>query len=300
MGIHPGECSLCNNRNLSLVTHHDEFSLADGLGPSAFFREAVEKREKHRLQAARIAHDPSALFYFGFSSEHRDHIRQAVNRSIRGSERVPFAEVAGAEFIEGRLFETKALWFNAPSGSVTFDMPGAYQKMTFATRLRLDGFDHVYNAIMTTHSFEPGQIHWHVLYNGVVEIGINADKDQPGLQFQTEPVLFPKLGQWIHLAATVDARKQEVVIYLDGVEILRKTDTRIPSEFCMKNGILGNWTFPEKWVVVHKKRNLNGALEDFIVFSRILTPVEIAALCNEEYGEEYNEERSSQEPQVPE
>lgn len=219
---------------------------------SALSLQVAREWEKHCLQAVRLDHDPSVPFHFDFS-ENCDSTRQIVNRSVLGSDKVPVAQLTGGEFVDGRLSGMKALKFRQPDDMVDFNMPDSYKKMTFATRLRIDGFDHVYNAIMTTHSFEPGQIHWHVLYNGVIEIGINADEDRPGLQFQTKPILFSKLGQWIDLAVTVDAEAQEVGIYLDGVEVFRKSDKHMPPEFHMKNGIFGNWTFPDWWVVVHSK-----------------------------------------------
>ena len=84
-------------------------------------------------------------------------------------------------------------------------------------------------------------------------------------------------GRWLHLATTYDANTGQTIHFLNGEvlheevieERLRVNTTRIGA------ASIGNWSLPLKPDAEYAIRNLNGSMDEFAMFSAVLSPQEI-------------------------
>lgn len=87
-------------------------------------------------------------------------------------------------------------------------------------------------------------------------------------------------GRWIQLATTFDSERAEVAHYLNG-EILNRESVPEPMLVrAVKIGAasIGNWSEPKRHDPDFAIRNLNGAIDEFLLFDTALSPAEIATL----------------------
>ena len=236
-------------------------------------------RQKERWNEFRkvLNADPSLLIHFDFNEDHLKY-RKIANTSIHGKQIVPNGVMVNCQLANGRWQEKGAVEFRRIADRFRFDVPGEFTELTMATWIRVDGLDRMYNAIFTTDGFSPGEIHWHLIWEGEMELGVYFDEHQERQQIRSKPVITPdKIGEWVHLAVTLDTNKGEAVFYMDGQEVHRENvNMQIPIRF--KNAQLGNWTIEPTWDPVHPIRHFSGAMEDFLFYSRALKADEIKAL----------------------
>ena len=87
-------------------------------------------------------------------------------------------------------------------------------------------------------------------------------------------------GKWLHLATTYDASAGRTTHFLDGrvlhsevlPENLRVATTRIGT------ASIGNWSLPTKPDAEFAIRNLNGSMDEFMVFAAALEADEIKTI----------------------
>ncbi len=249
----------------------------------------VEFCERCENQSKAVNADPSLLVHFDFweADPENQHVN---NMSFAGKADIPYGMMQGCQLSRGRCDTTNAVEFKRITDLFTFKFPGKYDAMTMATWIRVENINQTYNAIFTTEGFRTGEIHWHLLYNGALELGINTDDTKPCLQLLTQPVLLPWKGHWVHLAFTVDRSSHEASIYMNGERILHDQNLEMPVPFTFNNGILGNWTFDSvSWTPVHQVRQLTAKMDDFMIFNRAFSPEEIRELYEANYASSANE-----------
>ena len=87
------------------------------------------------------------------------------------------------------------------------------------------------------------------------------------------------LGRWHHLAATYDSQTGSVVQYFDGVEISREISAlhQPGRDITFGPCEIGNWGLP---TANHEApvRNLNGAIDEFALYSAVLSAEEVRGL----------------------
>jgi hypothetical protein len=94
----------------------------------------------------------------------------------------------------------------------------------------------------------------------------------------SDPIWQPSMsGQWILLATTFEAETGRVVHYLNGRSI---HDETIPVEQRVEatqigTASLGNWSLPTLPNAEFAVRNLNGSMDEFLLFAGALTESEI-------------------------
>jgi hypothetical protein len=199
--------------------------------------------------------------------------------------------VIGAEFAKARWPTTQAVSFKRPNDRIRIDMTGSYSKFTYVSWVRLDALDKPYISLLLTDRFDPGQPHWQILSDGRVKLSMVFPPDDypPELRYELKgkrtkfdqdfitPVVFDRLnlGRWRCLAVSYDNHTGECVQYVDGVEVLRMIDAKhIPDRpFTMGFAEIGNWGVPVDFPSAI--RNFNGAIDDFLIYSDILSPYEI-------------------------
>ncbi len=237
---------------------------------------------------AGLADDPSLLVHFRFLPE-EEGSREIINRaSAPNSPRT--GTVIAAEWSRGRWDGKPALSFHNPADRVRVEIPGEYPAVTYLCWVKLDGLPRPYNGLFLSEFGIPGEAHWQFSPDGRFLFGVRPSGAPPVALFHrafSEPVLSSgDFGTWRLLATSYDAPRREVVHYVDGAEIHRSNITEsVPLRF--GRATLGNFFDPttstnyvdrpwlgEDWIF----RNWCGAIDEFLLFSRVLDGKEISLL----------------------
>ncbi|QDV61913.1 LamG-like jellyroll fold domain-containing protein [Crateriforma conspicua] len=266
------------------------------------------QRRRHTAQSDRLA-------------DWRNHIRQlrrderlialytadAIDRSAESSDeslRRMFNQVGAPDERDGVLVgpvervsgrfgnESKGLDFSRTGARVRTRTDGQYGAFTFACWARIDGLDHVYNALFLADGYENGEPHWQIDQDGRLLFSVMVD-DTPGTGLGGHPqARFHHLyktrpfwndsnrNQWFHLVAVYDPPNRRVTQYVNGDivgdEVIQPKfhvqDLRIgPAE-------IGNWGQPLRnspWFAV---RNLNGQIDELAIYDAALDANAIQSL----------------------
>ncbi|MDF1752339.1 MAG: FecR domain-containing protein [Verrucomicrobiales bacterium] len=223
----------------------------------------TRSREKFRSQ-------PGVLALFDFENQ-KPWDRQLENHGPGASN----GAIIGAQWSEGRWPGKGALEFKRPSDRVRLNIPGTFDELTLSSWVRVQSLDKWLSSIMLTDGFEPGEVHWQITDEGELILGVSEAK--PHSNGTSPPVISPEdFGRWIHLAVTIDRNSGVIAHYFDGKMVSSHSKTAIPPLKIGKAEI-GNWQAQEK---KHPLRSLNGRIDELIIFDRVLSPTEIAALCD--------------------
>ena len=131
-----------------------------------------------------------------------------------------------------------------------------------------------------SQGIEMGGIHWQVLHDGSLCLGIIASS-QPGVTDDyISPVVFTRerFGQWIHLATVFDTAAREVRFYVNGKQLSRHVRKRpvLPKPAVAE---LGNWMPSPDYPGSHPVRNFVGAMDEFSLNDRALSDGEVRKLA---------------------
>lgn len=208
--------------------------------------------------------DPSALFYFDFETDSRDST-QVVN--LAESTVVPDGFLNGGIWATGRWPEKGALLFENRGDRIELDIPGTYHQVTIMGWVQMNRFDYALQSLFNTINYDPGEHHWNLQRNGAYRIGVNSEYNH------TAPKSIPQF-QWTHVAAQLDSVAKESVYYMNGEEIARynwSTGRAIrygPSS-------IGAYGYTNRHGKIVFERELRGRIDEFGLFSRILSASEI-------------------------
>lgn len=252
------------------------FEAVDG-GGAGF----VDRRQLHRLANAdsklryrewlttrnAIAGDPATLVLFDFEDQN-PWDRQLTNLRPGG----PEGAIIGAQWTEGRWPGKGALEFKRITDRTRIQVPGAFDTLSLAAWVRIEGFDRWLSSLFLTDGFETGEVHWQISNQGELILGI-SDEGPPNTF--SDPVIHPgDLGKWIHLAVTMDRISGLVRHYRDGTIVKEETRSGIPPLKIGKAEI-GNWQTEGS---NHAIRSLNGRIDEFFILSRVVSPEEMASI----------------------
>lgn len=185
--------------------------------------------------------------------------------------------IIGAQWSQGRWPQKQALDFKRPGDRVRIHVNGTYESMTLSTWVRIDGFDNKFNSLMLTDGWDhTGAVHWQIIKNGEIELavqnGVFEINNNSRAPFVVNPTDF---GRWVHIATVYNGPEAKVVHYRDGREIgTVHLDIVVPLK--IKTAELGNWTTNKS--SIQNVRNFNGRMDDFSIYSRVLSPREIRTL----------------------
>lgn len=84
-------------------------------------------------------------------------------------------------------------------------------------------------------------------------------------------------GQWLHLATTYDVENATTTHYLNGQPL---SSEEIPAKQLVRDtsiglASIGNWSAPTRDSEEFAIRNLNGRIDEIMIFADALTPEEI-------------------------
>lgn len=225
--------------------------------------------------------DPSLLALYSFQ-ESSEWDRVLVNSEFDANG-VGDGAVVGCEWASGRWSSKRALQFKSPSDRVRVDVPAFHDSITLSCWLRIDSLDRDM-AIMHPDTAQPEFMHWTLDTNANGSVGslhlavtdtINGQEAREHFNSGSLCLKSKDIGNWIHVAVTYDPVAKLVTHYKNGAvagicNIKRKQRVGI--------GIanLGNWPY-KTWAegTVYEFRNLDGAMDEFIAFARVLDSGEI-------------------------
>jgi len=237
---------------------------------------SVRRQEQLRQWRAfrdSLQDDPRVIAYFPFDrndSEDRLLVGHGTDgTTIRGA-------IVGCEWSEGRWPGKASLQFKRPGDRVRVTVPGEFESLMYSIWLRVDGLDRKYNSLLLTDGFDENRPHWQIRQDGTLVLGIWRHEAVLHA-YQTDSIfnLF-RLGQWVHLATVYDADQACVTHYVNG-ELATREPLKEPSSGLLKIGkaTIGNWSAPTPRHRGSRVRNLNGCIDELIVFGQALDDQEV-------------------------
>jgi hypothetical protein len=163
------------------------------------------------------------------------------------------------------------------------NVPGQFGSLTFACWVKIDSLDRWYNSLFLTDNYQRGEPHWQILDTGQLFFSVRLGGG-PGKGHHK--VLSPPFwdaslsGRWLHLATTYDVVTKTTTHFLNGEKLCEE---RIPDELfvqqtCVGKATIGNWSSPTRPEADFAIRNLNGSMDEFVLFRDALKPEEIRDL----------------------
>jgi hypothetical protein len=233
---------------------------------------ARQRYEAWRVTSDKLRHDPRVLLYYTFQTDQP--WDRTVPDQVEGRQPPRTGAVVGCEWVTGRWPGKWALEFKRPGDRVRVNVPGEHAALTLMTWVRIDALEHNYTSLLLTDRWRDGSTHWQITQKGELILNIKHS-DGHDNRTRTRPV--PELaqsGQWVHLAAVYDDQAGEISQYVNGqraasFEVAYPTPLRIgPAE-------IGNWGSASRETDKTPVRNLNGRMDEFLMFDQALSPQEV-------------------------
>ena len=213
--------------------------------------------------------DPRVLVYYSFEGQ-QPWERTLLDRAVgRGPKRN--GGLVGCEWTEGRWPGKSALDFKRTSDRVLVNIPGEFQALTLMTWVRVDYFDNRLNALLLADGWAKKKLHWELDGRGIL---VFAVKDS-FLCYSPVVLGEDQLGLWTHLAAVYAPKRRSLTTYVNGREVQRFA---IPesSRAILGGASIGNYTDPPPTEPADRViRNLNGRIDEFIIFDHELDAREV-------------------------
>ncbi len=217
--------------------------------------------------------DPRVVAYFPFEridAEDRLLVGHGVNgTAIDGA-------IVGCEWSAGRWRNKASLQFKRPGDRVRINVPGEFESLTYSTWLRVDGLDRQFNSLLLTDGFDKNKPHWQIRQDGSLVLGmLHGNEVVHGYKTDSIFNLF-RLGQWVHLVTVCDGVRSCVTHYVNG-ELAKQERLIEPASGLLSIGeaTIGNWSQPTLRKRSMSVRNLNGCIDELIVFGEALDSQEV-------------------------
>jgi hypothetical protein len=251
----------------------------------SLIRQEEERAAKVRLEQWRTASSdlrraPGLRVYFDF-----DDLKAGgttlPNRAEEGG-KGSSASIIGCEPLSGRWPGKSALGFAKSSDRVRFRAEGACSSLTLVAWVRVDSLPLDHNSLLSMAPGEVGEVHWKLDRSGRLLIGLRA---APELAYDSwerlvsDPVVTPEdFGHWLHLATVINGERGEMRHFVNGKPVaFGKFSRRVPVQLGLAN--LGNFDPVAPGAADSGvTRNLNGRIDEFMLFARALSSEEIAQM----------------------
>jgi hypothetical protein len=238
----------------------------------------AEARKRHQdwlASSAAARKDERLAVYFPFDAAERGSrtlLDQARQR--RGPHD---GAIVGCSWGAGRWAGKRALVFKGVSDRVRLDVPGAFESLTLAAWVRIDGLPNRNNGLLMADGWEPGGVHWQILQEGTLVLGVQSKPKGKGAHYHAAEAVRPdRFGQWTHLAVVYDRAARAVTHYVDGEQAAR-TDILFDVPLRLGTAEVGNWNLAS-----HRNKTpirfFTGAIDELMVYSAALTDEEVARL----------------------
>lgn len=190
----------------------------------------------------------------------------------------------GGKFDPGRSENEIAFRFRERKDYLTVSIPQTLESVTLAAWVCLDSLPEHGNPILTSRDERRGGITWQVNSSGSVSIGIRSKNRQLARNYESPILIGPeRLGKWIHLAASVDMRRQTASLYLDG-RIVYQVPVAETAPILIGEAVIGN-RINRNVPIGH----FHGRIDSLEIHDRALSPDELFVLYQRQW-EENNDE----------
>jgi len=243
-----------------------------------------------------LAADPRLIACFSTLAEIDD--RRVRNLATTGY--ASDAQLIGpVEIVPGRFpGRSSGLHFSRPGSRVRVKIDGSFTAYTFACWAKINSLRHTYNALFLADGYENGEPHWQIRNDGRLMFSVMVDdrraagtKRSPTGSpsetrrfhrvYFTEPVWESSMiGRWVHIAAVYDPASRLVTQYIDGLEVSHEviTDAYFIDDLRIGAAEIGNWGQPFRKTPDFAVRNLDGVIDEMIIFDAALSAAEIFSL----------------------
>ncbi|MEZ5944585.1 MAG: LamG-like jellyroll fold domain-containing protein [Planctomycetaceae bacterium] len=246
------------------------------------------RREKWNEASRELSQDERLIAHYQLTSA-KVAERRLPNLASQGGRRASEGAVVAATGAQNRWGEsTSALDFSPAGSRVRMQVPGEYQNLTLMSWVRINSLDRWYNSLFLTDGHEQGEPHWQIMDDGRLFFSVKkndvwdttkGEKDKH--IFFSPPFWDSSLsGRWLMIATVYDGANRQVTHYLNGDVLSQEA---IPEEYLVTSIRIGeaslcNWGLPERNQPRFAIRNLNGSMDEFLLFSAPLSAEEIRQL----------------------
>ncbi len=177
-----------------------------------------------------------------------------------------------------------ALNFSPAGSRVRVSIPGEHRSLTFYCWVRIDSLDRRYNSLFLTDGHELNEPHWQIMNDGRLFFSVKRREDENEKNLDDKHIAFsPSFwdsslsGKWFQIATVYNVDNQTTSHFVNGKEISRDDigDDYIVDQVRIGAASIGNWNEPTRGDPRFALRNLNGAIDEFAIFSRALSEYEI-------------------------
>ncbi|AMV18001.1 LamG-like jellyroll fold domain-containing protein [Planctomyces sp. SH-PL14] len=219
--------------------------------------------------------DPSLAVYYTFDRQ-EDWIRTLKNQ-VPGRSPSGDGTIVGCQWGPGRWPGKAALDFRQVCDRVRLHIPGDFDALTIAVWACVDALPNRFSSLLMADGWERFEGHWHLSNRRSLELGVMGPGR--GIRYSlSQPLDEEFLGRWTHFAVVYDRAARKVIHYVNGRAVAELPLVQeIPVRF--GDAELGNWTpgnvqaFPERFLM--------GRIDEFLLYSRALSPKEIEQMAAE-------------------
>ncbi|MDQ8189683.1 LamG-like jellyroll fold domain-containing protein [Roseibacillus persicicus] len=246
------------------------------------FEENLELRKRSWQEASKeLQQDSRLLAYFTIEPAQRGN-RHLSDRSAKGND----GTIVRASRATNRWGESERALDFSPTGSrVRLNVPGKHPALTLYCWLRIDSLDRHYNSLFLTDGHELHEPHWQIMHDGRLFFSVKAhnppNKHGDKHIAYSPPIWTPaQSGQWMQVATVYDSANRTTTHYVNGKQVSQDklSASMIVPEVSIGAASIGNWSEPYSQDPDFAVRNLNGAIDEFALFSTALSAEEINTL----------------------
>lgn len=238
------------------------------------------RRQAWQREKEQLARDPRLVAFYSFDTSEAS--RRLPNLAAGEGRPGPAAIVAAAG-TEDRWGQSHGALDFSPTGSrVRLNVPGTHASLTMMCWVRINSLDRLFNSLFLTDGHDLGAPHWQLTNDGRLFFSVKKfDRLKENKHnFYSPPIWDSSVaGQWTMLAVVYDVKAKRVTHFVNGEPVGSESipDDFLVSEVRIGNACIGNWSEPVyRTDPQFTVRNLNGSIDEFAMFSAVLSENEIA------------------------
>ena len=228
----------------------------------------MRPQEIWRTAGERWNHDSDLLARFTFDKLEGGGFR-LPNQAVSGA--VSYGALVGCSLSKGRWPDQAALQFRNLSDRVRVVVPSELSSATLTAWVEVHSLSNLYNSLLMSDGFDAGAMHWQILSDGRLRLGINHQAKYMSNYDSPKIINSEMFGSWIHLATVVDSDAKKVLHYLNG-KLIAEVDGHRFHSLRIGAACIGNWSDPIDSTPI---RNFNGLMGEMTIHRRALNEEEI-------------------------
>ncbi len=219
-----------------------------------------------------------------------DNQSRTLENLAHGGSQASTAAVVGAAVCANRWGHAGQAYDYTRYGSrARVAMPDEMDNLSMVCWVRINSLSNLFNSLFLTDGHEVSKPHWQIQKDGRIFFSVKH-AHRKGTSWRQTVFYSPDIwrdemsGEWNMLAVTYDRRRGQVAHYLNGKQVSMEM---IPEHATVPvvhigSASIANWADPmyrtdEEFTC----RNLNGAIDEFLIFDGALTASDVARLYAE-------------------